>query len=138
MKIQILTDIKDSIDGFNPVFLNENGLSANIAENSATEIIMNGTVELVPYEKLDNILLDLKKLVRKGGKIVMNGVDASCVSRDFVTGIIDIKTYNDVIFSRMSVHDSKQLGNKLKSLGFVIDKILLRGSIYELHASRPQ
>lgn len=137
MKIQILKDIKETIDGYNPVFLDDGKISVDYPDNSISSILMIGAIEDVPYELLDNILGNIRKLLRMGGKVVISGVDINCISRDLVNRIIDPKTYNGVVFSKKALYDSKELCDKLSLLGLRIDKITLKGSIYELHASRP-
>jgi hypothetical protein len=136
MKIQILTDIKDCIDGYNPVFLDDGILNMDVPDNSVTSILMIGSIETVPYNKLDDLLNSIKKLLRINGNVVINGVDANCISRDLINKVIDVATYNQIIFSKRGIYDSSELSTKLSLLGLIIDKLTLRGSVYELHASR--
>ena len=55
-----------------------------------------------------------------------------------IFGSIDVKTYNEVIFSKSAIYDSKELCEKLMGLGLSIDKVSLRGSTYEIKAIRLQ
>ena len=136
MKIHILTDVKDCIDGYNPVFLDNGILNLDVPENSVSSILMIGSLESVPYDKLDNLLIAIRKLLRINGKVVFNGIDVNCISRDMINRIIDTKVYNQVVFSKNALYDSEELSNKLLSLGLTVDKLTLKGSVYELHASR--
>jgi cyclopropane fatty-acyl-phospholipid synthase-like methyltransferase len=136
MKLQILTDIKDCIDGYNPVFLDNETLNVDVPDNSVSSILMIGSIESVSYKSLDNLLNTIRRLLRINGKVIINGIDVNCISRDLINRIIDTKTYNEVVFSKNAIYDSKELCNKLSSLGLTIEKITLKGSIYELHASR--
>lgn len=136
MKLQILTDIKDCIDGYNPVFLDEGTFSVDYPDNSISSIMVIGALENVPYMMLEDFLVKIRKLLRANGNVVINGVDINCISRDLLNRLINTKTYNDVVFSKKALYDSKELCDKLSSLGLNIDKVTLKGSIYELHASR--
>lgn len=137
MKLQILTNINDCVDGYTPVLLENGTFNIDVPYNSVESILMIGSLESVPYNLLDTVLQKLKSLLRINGNVVINGVDVNCISRDLINKIIDSKTYNEVVFSKKALYDSKELSLKLTSLGLVIDKVTLRGSIYELHASRP-
>lgn len=136
MKIQILENIKDSIDGFNPFLLQDGNINIDIPDNSATMVLLTNTIESIEYSHLDGMLGLLKKITRKGGNVIIGGIDVNCLSRDLINGFIDVETYNKLVFSKKSLYDSKGLANRLSEIGFTIDKILLRGSVYELHASR--
>jgi cyclopropane fatty-acyl-phospholipid synthase-like methyltransferase len=136
MKLQILTDIKDCIDGYNPAFLDNEVLNVDVPDNSVSSILMIGSIESVSYKSLDNLLNSVRRILRRNGKVVISGIDVNCISRDLINRVIDAKTYNEVVFSKNGIYDSKELCNKLSSLGLTIEKVTLKGSVYELHASR--
>jgi hypothetical protein len=136
MKIQILHDIKDCIDGYNPVLINNEDINLECPLNSISSILVLQTIELVSYKNIDKFLAKLVSLLRIGGNIVISGVDLYCFNRDLINQTIDAKTYNDVIFARNGIYTAQDMMNKLISLNLTIDKNVLRGSIYELHASR--
>jgi len=136
MKIQIITDIKECIDGYNPILLEEGTFTIDAPENSISSILMLQSIENIPYNMLDNTLRTLRRYLRINGKLVIGGIDINCISRDLINKVIDVKTYNDVIFSKRAIYDSKELFDKISELGLTIDKMTLKGSIYEIHASR--
>lgn len=136
MKIQVLTDINDCIDGYNPVFLENGTLSVDVPDNSISSILMIGSIESVPYHLSDQLFGTIRKLLRMHGKLTITGLDVHCMSRDLINKIIDCKIYNEIIFNRTALYDSKELCDRLSSLGLTIEKIILKGSTYELHATR--
>jgi len=136
MKIQVLTDINECIDGYNPVFLENGNFNVDVPDNSISSILMIGSIENVPYHELDRLFGTIRKLLRMGGKLTITGLDVYCVGRDLINKVIDAKVYNEIIFNRKALYDSKELCNRLSSLGLTIEKIILKGSTYELHATR--
>lgn len=137
MKIHILNNIEDCIDGYTPVLLENGKINIDCPDNSISSILMIDSIEQIPYEEIDTILLQVRKLIRINGTLVIGGIDINCISRDLINRSINTKIYNEIIFNKKSIHDSKELSDKLSSLGFKIDKITLKGALYELHASRP-
>lgn len=139
MKIQILdsSEISNCIDGYSPVLLENGTFDVEIPNNSVSDILINNAIEKVPYSVIDDFLTKITKLLRINGKLVISGVEANCLCRDFLNKLIDCNQLNVVLYNRNSIYDSNELCKKISSLGLVIDKITFKGSIYELYASRP-
>ena len=138
MKIQILKNIEDCVDGYNPIILDDTDLNIDAPDNSISEILIMNSIEHLSYHNLDKLLMTIRKLLRLKGTLSINGVDINCISRDLINRSIDVKTYNEIVFSKAGIYDSKELCDKLIGLGLTIDKVYLRGSIYEIKAIRLQ
>ena len=138
MKIQILKNIEDCVDGYNPIILDDTDLNIDAPDNSISEILIINSIENLSYHNLDKLLMTIRKLLRLKGTLSINGVDINCISRDLINRSIDVKTYNEIVFSKAGIYDSKELCEKLIGLGLTIDKVYLRGSIYEIKAIRLQ
>lgn len=138
MKIQILKNIEDCVDGYNPIILDDTDLNIDAPDNSISEILIINSIEHLSYHNLDKLLMTIRKLLRLKGRLSINGVDINCISRDLINRSIDVKTYNEIVFSKAGIYDSKELCEKLIGLGLTIDKVYLRGSIYEIKAIRLQ
>jgi len=138
MKIQILktTNISDCIDGYSPVFVENGQISIDAPSNSISSILAGNSIEEIPYQMLDSFLRQLFQLLRLGGELTISGVDVNCLCRDMINGSIDCRTYNTIVYSRKSVYDSTELANKISSAGLLVNKIALKGSVYEIHATR--
>lgn len=138
MKIQILktSDIGDCIDGYSPVFVENGQINIGAPSNSISSILMNNSIEEIPYSMLDSFLRQAFQLLRLNGELILNGVDINCLCRDMINRSIDCETYNNVVYNRKSIYDSKELANKISSAGLSINKIMLRGSTYEIYAVR--
>lgn len=136
MKIQILNNIADCIDGYNPVFIENNTIDIDTPDNSISSILMTNSIEQISYDYINQFLSKMRQLLRINGKLVITGVDINCLSRDLINKTINVSTYNEIVYNRKGIYDSSELATKLLSLGLQIDKILLKGSTYELHAVR--
>lgn len=136
MKIQILNNISDCIDGYNPVFIEDNTINLDVPDNSVSAILMTNSIEQISYDHINQLLSKLRQLLRLNGKLILTGVDVNCLSRDLINKLINVSVYNEIVYNRKAIYDPSELSSKLKSLGLQIDKILFKGSIYELHAVR--
>jgi hypothetical protein len=138
MKIQILktTDINDCIDGYAPVFVENGKVTIDAPSNSISSILMNNSIEEIPYLELNSFLQQVTRLLRLGGELIFSGIDINCLCRDVLNRSITPETYNTVVYNRKSIYDSKELADKIANAGLSINKLILKGSIYELHASR--
>lgn len=136
MKIQIIKDISDCIDGYNPVFIEDNTISLDVPDNSITSILMINTIESIDYKNIDLFLNKIRQLLRIGGQLTITGVDINCLAVDCINKIIDSAVMNEVIYNRKGIYDSRELSNKLASLGITVEKLFFKGSTYELHAVR--
>ena len=136
MKIQILNNITDCIDGYNPIFIEDNTINLDVPDNSISSILMTNSIEQISYDHINQFLSKLRQLLRKNGKIVLTGVDVNCLSRDLINKVINVSVFNEIVYNRKGIYDSSELASKLLSLGLEIEKILLKGSTYELHAVR--
>lgn len=136
MKIQILNNITDCIDGYNPIFIEDNTINLDVPDNSISSILMTNSIEQVSHDHINQFLSKLRQLLRINGKIVLTGVDVNCLSRDLINKVINVSVFNEIVYNRKGMYDSSELASKLLSLGLEIEKILLKGSTYELHAVR--
>lgn len=139
MKIQILNinNLSNCIDGYSPVILENGVLNIDTPNNSVSNILMDNSIEDVPYFAIDDLLNKLTQLLRIGGQITITGIEINCLCRDFTNKLIDCNQFNSIIYNRKGMYDSNELSKKMLSLGLIIEKLILKGSTYELHASRP-
>jgi len=136
MKIHILKEISDCIDGYNPIFVENNTVNLDVPNNSINSIIMVNTIEEISHRYIDDFIHKIRQLLRINGTLLITGIDVNCLSRDLINGVIDCTVYNEIVYQRKAVYDCKELSEKLNELGIKVDKILLKGSSYELHAVR--
>jgi predicted SAM-dependent methyltransferase len=136
MKIHFLTDIQDCVDGHNPIIVDESGIDIDVPDNSVESILLTGALEQIPYNRLQDSLVKVRKFLRLGGKVFISGIDANCLSRDLINRVAKIEEFNQALYTRKSIHDVKDMTDKLLALGLQIDKVTLKGALYEIYASR--
>lgn len=138
MKIQILktTNIGDCIDGYTPVFVENGIINVDAPNNSISSILMNNSIEEVPYEMIDSFIQKISQLLRLGGELVISGIEINSLCRDVINKVIDCKTLNHVLYNRKSIHDINELHSKLSKCGITITKTVFKGSTYEIHSTR--
>jgi hypothetical protein len=136
MKIQILNDISDCIDGYNPVFLNDGDLNIDAPNNSISNILMIDVIEQIPYENIDKIIKKIRTLLRINGSVTITGIEVNCMCRDLINKNINCATFNGILHNRKSIYDCSELADKLNDVGIQVERVTLKGSTYELHAIR--
>lgn len=138
MKLQIVKNIEDCVDGYTPIIVADNGINIDVPANSVSDILVINTIENIDYNSIDQFLVSIKNLLRLNGKFCINGIDVNYISRDLINRAIDVQAYNSIIFTKKSIYDSKELSDKISKLGLKITKISFRGSIYEIHGIRSE
>ncbi len=136
MKIQILQKIEDSIDGFTPILIDDGNFEIDVPKNSIESILMIDSLEKIKYENLYDTLLKITNLLRLNGELILGGVDIECLSRDLLAGKLSVDEYNQIVFSKNNLCSSYELTEKLKKLGLKINKVTVKGAVYEIQASR--
>lgn len=136
MKIQVLKNISDCVDGYNPVIIEDGTINLDVPDNSISSIMMINTIEEVPNSNIDNFLEKIKQLLRINGNLVITGIDLNCLCVDIINKTLNSDVFNEILYNRKAIYDCRQLSDKLDSLGIKTEKLLLKGSTYELHAVR--
>lgn len=136
MKIQILNDISDCVDGYNPVMIENGMINLDVPDNSVSSIVMINTIEQVPHNNINNFLGKIRQLLRMNGNLLITGVDANCLCMDMINKVLDCDVFNEVVYNRKAIYDCKNLSDRLDALGIKTEKMFLKGSTYELHAVR--
>jgi hypothetical protein len=105
LKLQITIDEKP-MSGYNYITpINGQDLSNldnNVLDNECTEIFAPRILDYIPLEKTQTIIERWVKKMRHGGKIVLGGTDIYEVAKLIMTGTIDSKQTNIIIFGNQS------------------------------------
>ena len=81
------------INGENPLFLDR-----WIDDGECYEIIVDGILDYVPFEQLQNYVTGLSKKLAKNGKLIVVGTDALEIAHSYFSGIIDTPQYNKLVY----------------------------------------
>ena len=106
--------------------INELDKVADDAE--CTEIILDNILNYFLLQNLNNIMPLICKKLRHGGKLIVNFIDASIVSKMFVNNLISLETFNNLIFgqdqiNRRNAYNIKFIQDILTGLGLEIESI---------------
>lgn len=136
MKVQILNNISECIDGYNPILIDNNDIDLDVPDHSISDVLLINTIESVSYSQIDAFLDKMARLLRINGTIKITGLDINCLLIDYINQKIDCAVMNEILYSRKAIYDCKLLSEQLTARGMKIDKLSFKGSTYELHATR--
>ncbi len=137
MKLQIIEDESQKIEGFDTVFLNQQDQSLNldsISDNSCELIVAKGALDNT-RNPTDCLKLICSKL-RSGGSVVVSGVELRCFFKNVVNGITDEQSASNLIGKNLSISTVDSVKNNLRSLGLFIKTSIINGAFYEISAER--
>ena len=137
MKLQIIEDESQKIEGFDTVFLNQENQNLNldsIANNSCELIVAKGALDNT-RNPTDCLSLICSKL-RSGGSVVVSGVELRCFFKNVLNGISDEQSASNLVGKNLSISTIGSVKNNLRSLGLLIKTSTINGAFYEITAER--
>lgn len=138
MKLQIIKNDDDSIEGFISIKVSENPETelSKIISNSCTEMLVLDIIDYFDYDKSISFLADLLSKIRLNGSILLRGISSVAFSHALFNGSLDCKKASDIIANIKSVHDQRDIIGYLEANNFSIDTVRLMGASYEIKATR--
>ena len=138
MKIQIVNNDNESIDGFIALKISDNIKQdlGKIVDNSCTELLVLDVINSFKYNESIEFLLTLLKKVRINGNILLKGVSSLSLSNAILNELINSEEGSSVIENIKSIHDHRDIVNLLEANNFTVNTIMLGGVSYELGATR--
>jgi hypothetical protein len=137
MKLQIIEDESQKIDGFETVIVNQQNSSLNldhIPNNSCELIISKNTLDSTPSSQ--ESLVKICSKLRSGGSIVVSGVELRCFFKDVINGIIKEEDASLLIGKNLSLSTIGSVKDLLRSLNLFIKSSTINGVVYEVTAER--
>lgn len=138
MKLQIVHDDNESIEGYIALTISENSKSdlSQVVNNSCTEILLLDIIDSFAYDKSFEFLFDVLTKIRLNGSIILRGISSLAFSHALLNGSIDNSKASNIISEIKSIHDQRDITELLEKNNFRIDTIRLNGVSYELKATR--
>jgi len=126
MKIHLHQNPEGHLNGYTNICLSkidniDDELDTVVEDAEATEIIANNVLEFIPLPKLVDFLQHLIRKLRHGGTLLITGVDAYAVAKDYVAYKLSIEDFNILIHG----HQGDEHNTKLATLS-------LHGMVYFL------
>lgn len=99
MKVHLHHNHDDVLNGYFNVCMSETDdpraeIDATVDDAEATEIIANNVLEYVPQAQIVTMLNQIIGKLRHGGELVITGVDAYTVAKDYVAYKLTIEAFN--------------------------------------------
>lgn len=138
MKIHITENLDKVIDGFSliPVVYGAVDLG-NIPANGASTIIATDAVDSIKYSNIADFINGIVSKMRLNCELYIGGIDAYALSKNLVSGNIDIEEFNKRIHGKQGIYSCKFIINLLLQHANVsILSAVFKGDKYEITATR--
>lgn len=137
MKLYISENIDKAIAGFTliPIAYGEIDLSS-IPSNCASEIVAIDAIDKIPHDKIELFVANLCSKIRLNGIVHFGGLDAYALSRNLLSGNIDIKQYSEIISNNDAIYSSKYILDLLRKYNLSVKSVVYKGHYYEITAQR--
>ena len=138
MKIQITYDSQEGIEGFEIIEL-KYGLMGlqEVVDHSSEEIYIIDTLDRLPYEEGNNLLMLSAKKLRLNGTIKISGTDLNCLCKKATCNEIDSAAISALLERTSSLRNVSEVEAVLDKLNLKIQTLTIRGTTYEISAIRP-
>lgn len=137
MKLQIVTDINNKIEGFETVVLTGPTIDIkHIFTNECHEILLGECVNKIPIDSIPAFLGEIFSKLRKGGKLKMNFINPRLLSMSLLRDEISLEDYNTAIYSNNSLMDLDMLESVLASTDLEIETCTINGVGYDVTITR--
>lgn len=137
MKLYISENIDKAISGFTliPIVYGEVDLNS-IPNNCASEIVAIDAIDNISNDKIELFISNLYSKIRLNGIVHFGGLDAYALSRNLLSGNIDIKEYSKMISQNNAIYSSKYILDLLRKYNLSIKSVIYKGNYYEITAQR--
>lgn len=137
MKLQITMSDEDKIEGFNTVRLQELQFAIpNISDNECEVIVATKVLNLLQLEQIDGFVTLLSTKLRRGGTLVLSGIEPKVLCKMIANDTIREETLNNVVSQCQSTFPMKECLNLLSGKGLQIRNASINGVEYEVQAQR--
>lgn len=137
MKVYVTVQKEKTIENFKTIYLPDfDEEMSKIVPNSCELIVLDGTLDYVSHDTVDNLLKVVNSKLRKNGTISLNGFDLGLITRHVMNGEIDESQFSSVIRTLASMHYMKTIISKLSELKLQIEQGTINGIKYEITAKR--
>ena len=99
MKLHLHQNPEDELNGYTNICLGatenrDEELDAAVDDAEVVELVANNVLEFIPLTDLVNFLEHLIQKLRHGGTLVITGVDAYTVAKDYTSYRLSIENFN--------------------------------------------
>lgn len=137
MKIYISENLDKVIEGFTTIPIVYGAVDlGSIPANGASVIVAIDALDSIKQENITDFLYGIISKMRINGVLHVGGLDAYAISKDLISGKINIEDYNKSISGKLGIYSAKSITDILQSQNLTINSSVFRGSNYEISATR--
>lgn len=137
MKVYISENLDKVIEGFTTIPIVYGAVDlGSIPNNGASTIVAIDAVDSIKHENINDFIIGLASKMRINSVVHVGGLDAYAVSKDLVSGKINVEEYNKSIAGKLGIYSAKFICDLLRSQNLTINSSTFRGSNYEISATR--
>lgn len=137
MKVQVLTKQQESLEGYELVYVSEDGLDlSHISDNECEFILAPDVLDNFPSEKSSQVLAALLSKLRMNGELVVGGTDLVLFCMAVVSGNMPKESAGKLVGNLKSMTCCTTIHSELKSLGVKVLSMNYDGIHYELKVGR--
>ena len=137
MKLQIITQDSDKIEGFTHVQCFGVQLDLSSVSDNECEVILDGDIlDMYPSEVAGNVIQQLVQKLRIGGEIVLGGTECRVLAKHVVNGLLTEGQVSNIIAKKKSLVSVGTLKQAVKALGLNVLHTSIDGVHCEIKARR--
>lgn len=137
MKINVVLDDKDAIDGFVCVNIKPGTESLqSVINNSCTTIIASDVLDKLSYTETKKVINLMIEKLRIGGELIIKGVGLLQFCRLVCSGSVSAEDAGAILQANSSFQDTRDLTKIFESANLIIDSLKFNGISYEIIATR--
>ena len=137
MNLQIIEEESQSINGFETVYLNKDNRQLNlshISDNSCELVIARNCLD--NSENPKETLASICSKIRKGGSVVVSGVELRCFFKNALNGLVNDESVSFIVGKSLSLSTIDNVKDNLRKLGLTVKSSTINGVLYEITAER--
>ena len=137
MKIQILKDQQNLIEGYEHVAMNGAELDlSRFSNNECTEIIADSILDAVPVQYIAQSLKMLIDKLRMGGKLVIGGTDLRLFCKHVLNQTISPSDANVIVSQCQSMTNLDEIVSLVNTTNIKIETTSINGIHFEICCTR--
>lgn len=139
MNIYISENVDSAIEGFAliPIVYGEVDLRS-VPDHGASTIVAIDAVDSIKYENIEKFIGSVCSKLRLNSNLHLGGTDIVSLNKSLISGSINVKDYNNIVFSKKGLYTSKQIIDILISNNIIVKSVIFKGTNYEITATRKQ
>ena len=137
MKINIVSEFEEALEGYRKILVTDQGIDfADISDNECEFILANKILNHFDYKNITDCLVNIRKKLRIGGKLVIGGIDLRMFTTNVINNLISPQDASDVVSNSKSMSIVTETVNLISQLDLKVITTQIKGIHYEITAER--